>query len=282
VDPSYLARCGRSGVDSHKRLVLVDWLVEVVDEFQLRQETLYLAVSLLDRYLAVTHIRRGELQLIGITALWVAAKYEEVSPPALADYVDVTDFACSREQVLDTERRILRILKFELALPTSLNFLHQLLLSCGQEGSDEAGRASSACSCSSSRVGPGRSGSDQRPQGDDGRKSQPASNNSRRLVHLAEYLLELMLLTPVALIWRPSVLAAAALQLAANRVHDTSVPCVELAHAVGDHAGDVKAAVNEMCYMVQWALSSVAAGAAPMVYRKYMQRRRSCAALLAG
>lgn len=72
-------------VDAPKRALLVDWLVEVVDEFRLCQECLFLAVSLLDRFLAreAASVRAAHLQLLGVTCLWVAAKYEEVDPPAL-------------------------------------------------------------------------------------------------------------------------------------------------------------------------------------------------------
>jgi cyclin A len=70
-------------IDAHKRLVLVDWLIEVVDEFALSQESLYLAISLLDRFLSLHAVQRCQLQLLGVTCLWVASKYEEVLPPAL-------------------------------------------------------------------------------------------------------------------------------------------------------------------------------------------------------
>lgn len=80
-------------VDAHKRLMLVDWLVEVVDEFQLSQETLYLAVALLDRFMSAKPVLCCQLQLLGVTCLWVAAKFEEVMPPCLQ--VGVWGCACA-------------------------------------------------------------------------------------------------------------------------------------------------------------------------------------------
>lgn len=76
-------RITQQEVDAHKRLVLVDWLIEVVDEFHMSQETLYLGISLLDRFLSLQAVPRCQLQLLGVTCLWVAAKYEEVMPPVL-------------------------------------------------------------------------------------------------------------------------------------------------------------------------------------------------------
>jgi hypothetical protein len=67
-------------VDAHKRLVLVDWLVEVVDEFKLAQGTLFLAVNLVDRYLSRRPVPRAALQLLGVTALWLASKFEVRGP----------------------------------------------------------------------------------------------------------------------------------------------------------------------------------------------------------
>jgi hypothetical protein len=82
ADATYLDTTQQE-VDAHKRLMLVDWLVEVVDEFQLSQETLFLAVALLDRFMSVKPVMSCQLQLLGTTCLWVTSKYEEVMPPSL-------------------------------------------------------------------------------------------------------------------------------------------------------------------------------------------------------
>ncbi|PNH00380.1 Cyclin-AB-1 [Tetrabaena socialis] len=70
-------------VTTSMRRMLVDWLGEVRDEFRLHTETLFLAVAYLDRYLAAKSVPRGRFQLLGLTCLWVAAKFEEVYPPPL-------------------------------------------------------------------------------------------------------------------------------------------------------------------------------------------------------
>ena len=55
------------------RAVLVDWLVEVAEEFKLHAETLHLAVSYVDRFLTMNVVTRDKLQLLGVTAMLVAA-----------------------------------------------------------------------------------------------------------------------------------------------------------------------------------------------------------------
>ena len=81
------------------RSVLVDWLVEVVDEFSLQQSTLYLAVSLIDRFLSGMSVLRGKLQLVGSTAMYIAAKLEEIYPPELSDFAYITDNTYTHQQV---------------------------------------------------------------------------------------------------------------------------------------------------------------------------------------
>jgi cyclin A len=55
------------------RGILVDWLVDVADEFKLMADTLYLAVSYIDRFLTVSVVSRNKLQLLGVASLLVAA-----------------------------------------------------------------------------------------------------------------------------------------------------------------------------------------------------------------
>lgn len=91
-------------INPRMRDVLVDWLVEVHHRFELIQETLHLTTHLLDRYLSKVPVTKDNVQLVGITAMMVAAKYEEMYPPELNDYVYITDNAYSRDTILAMER----------------------------------------------------------------------------------------------------------------------------------------------------------------------------------
>ncbi|KAK5887621.1 hypothetical protein CesoFtcFv8_016212 [Champsocephalus esox] len=83
--PGYLEK--HPEITNGMRVILVDWLVEVVQEYRLRSETLHLAVNYLDRFLSATAlVKRGKLQLVGTAALMIAAKYEEICPPELNDF----------------------------------------------------------------------------------------------------------------------------------------------------------------------------------------------------
>jgi len=86
-------------INERMRSILVDWLVEVHLKFKLVPETLYLTVNLIDRYLAKTEVSRPKLQLVGVTALLIASKYEEIYPPELRDLVYICDRAYSKLEV---------------------------------------------------------------------------------------------------------------------------------------------------------------------------------------
>lgn len=70
-------------------------------KFELMQETLYLTINLIDRFLAVEPVIRKKLQLVGVTALLLACKYEEVSVPVIEDLIVISDRAYTRSEVLE-------------------------------------------------------------------------------------------------------------------------------------------------------------------------------------
>jgi len=109
------------------RAILVDWLVEVHMKFRLLPETLYLCVNILDRYLAMEPVVRNRLQLVGVTSLLIACKYEEIYPPEVRDCVYITDRAYTRQEVLDMEAAIVKSLEFVLTVPTGYPFLQRFL-----------------------------------------------------------------------------------------------------------------------------------------------------------
>ena len=78
------------------RAILVDWLVEVHLKFKLMPETLFLTANLIDRYLATRAVSRKNLQLVGVTAMLVASKYEEIWAPEVRDFVYISDKAYDR------------------------------------------------------------------------------------------------------------------------------------------------------------------------------------------
>ncbi|XP_049573153.1 G2/mitotic-specific cyclin-B2 isoform X2 [Syngnathus scovelli] len=107
------------------RALLIDWMVKVHSRFQLLQETLYLSVAILDRFLQIQPVSRRKLQLVGVTAMLVASKYEESYPPLVGDFAYITDSAFTNAQILEMEQLVLKTLNFQLGRPLPLHFLRR-------------------------------------------------------------------------------------------------------------------------------------------------------------
>lgn len=70
-------------------------------------------------------VPKKQLQLVGVTAMFLASKYEEMYPPEISDFAYVTDRAYTTAQIRDMEMTILRVLKFQLGRPLPLQFLRR-------------------------------------------------------------------------------------------------------------------------------------------------------------
>ncbi|XP_075507667.1 G2/mitotic-specific cyclin-2-like [Primulina tabacum] len=110
-------------INEKMRAILIDWLIQVHYKFELSPETLYLTINILDRYLSATTASRRELQLVGMSAMLVASKYEEIWAPEVNELVGFSDNTYSNNQVLLMEKRILGKLEWNLTVPTPYVFL---------------------------------------------------------------------------------------------------------------------------------------------------------------
>merc|ERR1711962_1368718 len=118
----------QSDITTNMRQILVDWLVEVSEEYKLQTETLHLAVNYIDRFLSYMAVQRAKLQLVGAACMFIAAKYEEIYPPDVSEFVYITDDTYSKRQVLRMEHLVLKVLGFDLSIPTTFLFLNKIVL----------------------------------------------------------------------------------------------------------------------------------------------------------
>lgn len=125
VRPVYMEN--QPHINERMRSILVDWLVEVHLKFKLVPETLYLTINIIDRYLDRATVTRPKLQLVGVTALLIASKYEEIYPPELRDLVYICDHAYRKEQILQMEETILKSLEYKITIPSAHAFLVRYL-----------------------------------------------------------------------------------------------------------------------------------------------------------
>ncbi|CAK7347477.1 unnamed protein product [Dovyalis caffra] len=122
--PDYIEKVQKD-VSPNMRGILVDWLVEVAEEYKLVSDTLYLTVSYIDRFLSFSLLNRQKLQLLGVSAMLIASKYEEINPPHVEDFCYITDNTYTKEEMVKMEADILKSLKFEMGNPTIKTFLRR-------------------------------------------------------------------------------------------------------------------------------------------------------------
>lgn len=114
-------------INPNMRAILVDWLVEVAEEYKLSSETLYLGVCYLDRYLSKKSIARRDLQLLGVACMLLASKYEEIYAPSVDEFVYISDNTYNKDEVFQMEANVLDVLEFSLTVATIKNFLRRFL-----------------------------------------------------------------------------------------------------------------------------------------------------------
>ena len=109
-------------INEQMRAILIDWLIEVHYRFHLKDETLYQTIWIIDSYLSMFPILRAKLQLLGIAALLISCKVQEIYYPQLYELIDITDGAYVKEELVQMEEHILKILNFNIISPTANDF----------------------------------------------------------------------------------------------------------------------------------------------------------------
>ena len=104
------------------RCILIDWLISLQNKFFLNSKTLFLTVNLIDRYLSQKIIYRTSFQLLGVTALFIASKYEEMYMKNINDFVEITARTFDKYAILKMENELIDLVNFDLDLPLSIDF----------------------------------------------------------------------------------------------------------------------------------------------------------------
>ncbi|XP_044463612.1 cyclin-A2-2-like [Mangifera indica] len=115
-------------ITPNMRGILIDWLVEVSEEYKLVPDSLYLTVNLIDRFLSQSYIQKQRLQLLGVTCMLIASKYEEICAPRVEEFCFITDNTYTKREVLEMESQVLNLVHFQLSVPTSITFLRRYIL----------------------------------------------------------------------------------------------------------------------------------------------------------
>ncbi|XP_067879814.1 G2/mitotic-specific cyclin-B3-like isoform X2 [Heterodontus francisci] len=167
--PSYIHR--QPEINVQMRAILIDWMVEVQECYDLNLETLYLAVKMVDCFLSKQLCRRDALQLVGATSLLIAAKFEEFCPLYVDDFLYICDDSYKRAEMLRMERTILQALDFDINVPTAYSFLRHYAKDYSYV-EDRSSCVASACLCLAMKM--------DSPDGKPRSVKQPADYTQRR------------------------------------------------------------------------------------------------------
>ena len=129
--PEYNYMINQNEINEQMRSILVDWIIDVHGKFGFCDETLYMTILIIDRYSSLKKITRNEYQCLGITALMIACKHEEINVPKVEDFIYITDNAYNKEEVFNMEIDILDKLQYNLLYPSPIKFFEYLSLHFG-------------------------------------------------------------------------------------------------------------------------------------------------------
>lgn len=105
------------------RLILIDWLAEITYNYHLRPQTFYLSIILVDKFLEKKFVSKQNFQLLGTAAMFISSKYEEMYPLKSKFLIKITDDSYTKEELLEMEKLILKVLEFNVTYPTQYEFL---------------------------------------------------------------------------------------------------------------------------------------------------------------
>ena len=109
-------------INNKMRIILINWLSEVHAKLNFKEETFYTTIYIIDSYLSRKFVKRTKFQLLGVTALYIATKLNEIYIRRIKDYVFITDNAYNEEEIAIMESDICKTLNFNFLIPTSLSF----------------------------------------------------------------------------------------------------------------------------------------------------------------
>ena len=124
IDSDYFKT--QTEINEKMRAILIDWLIDVNNKFNFTEETLYLAINIIDTYLSLKKIKRCNLQLLGVTALFISCKHNEIIFRRLKEYAYITDNAYNEQDILNMENDIFQTLEFNILFPSALTFFEIL------------------------------------------------------------------------------------------------------------------------------------------------------------
>ena len=112
----------QTDIKESMRCILIDWIISLQNKFFKKIDTFFLTINLIDRFLSKKPILRTRFQLLGVSSLFIAIKYEEIYMKNINDFVELTARAFDKSEILEMEKTIIDLVEFNLDLPLSHDF----------------------------------------------------------------------------------------------------------------------------------------------------------------
>ncbi|KAG6885565.1 hypothetical protein C0993_012808 [Termitomyces sp. T159_Od127] len=123
-NPNYMA--SQKDLAWKMRGVMNDWLIQLHVRFRLLPETLFLCINIIDRFLSARVVSLAKLQLVGVTCMFIAAKFEEIVAPSVTHFMMCADASYTESEILQAERYVLKTLDWNLSYPNPVHFLRRI------------------------------------------------------------------------------------------------------------------------------------------------------------
>ena len=111
------------------RSIILHWLIKNNSKWKLKDDTIYMAMNLMDRYISKFKSQNSEFQLIAISSYLIASKYEDIYPPYIEELSQICNYIYSTDDIIRKEYEILAGLNFDILYNSSykyLTFLHSI------------------------------------------------------------------------------------------------------------------------------------------------------------
>ena len=126
--PIYNYLNAQDDINEQMRSILIDWIIDIHYKYGFKDETLFMTVNIIDRYSTIKQISRTKYQLLGITAMMISCKHEEIEFPKINDFIYITGNLYTKDEMIKMEYDILKVLNFNLLFPSSNSFFEFLAL----------------------------------------------------------------------------------------------------------------------------------------------------------
>ena len=116
----------QSVITPSMRSTLINWIVGLHSYFSYNEDTLFLTVNIIDRFISTKSLPKDKFQLLGVSSFLIASKYHEIMPASTEILHELTDKYYSEDDIISFENEILKVLNFNVSLPTCFD-LYQFM-----------------------------------------------------------------------------------------------------------------------------------------------------------